>query len=42
MMTAIMFAYKKLENVKMSVESFRRFCDEDISFVLVEIGRAHV
>ncbi len=38
MMTAIMFAYKKLENVKMSVESFRRFCDEDISFVLVDDG----
>ena len=38
MMTVIMFAKKELDNVKMSVESFRLFCDMDISFVLMDDG----
>lgn len=38
MMTVVMFAYKELEHVKMTVESFRLFCDVDISFVLTDDG----
>ncbi|GFH90223.1 ubiquinone biosynthesis O-methyltransferase [Lachnospiraceae bacterium] len=38
MITVLMIAYNEIENVKMSVESFRLFCDVEISLVIVDNG----
>lgn len=36
MITVLLIAHNEIENVKLSVESFRLFCDMDISLVIVD------